>query len=334
VTVFCLGPLLFGCASAQLASLPDEPIAVLYRTRDESKRLQDFRDSHAPKPKRPGAIPRARLKELSDYLGVTHIREKLPSDIAGQLAFLDPRSEEVEVQPFAKRGDVPLAWSQDHRRLLFLSDRSGTKSVMEWDRDGQALALRTPDGGTYRGASYGPGRSLALARATAFRGRRKAGSQIVVLEPGKPLRALTLGPQDSRPTWSPMGGPVLFNTRGPDGGLAIGTVDPLGKALPRILTRGRDPQYSRDGAWVYFTARVRRKWRVWRMRPDGSGRELLGHGRLDENLPKVSPDGRDYLYMVTPEEPKNAPPSLRVRALDGSMDRPLVVDGTVLAPVW
>jgi len=322
------------CASAQLASLPDEPIAVVYRSPEESNRLQDFQEKRKPKPRRPGAAPMLRLQDLGDYLGVTHFREKLPADVAGRLAFLDPRTEKVEVQAFAKRGDVPLVWSPDHRRLLFTSDRRGVRSVMEWDRDIQQVSVVTPDRSTYRGASYGPGGSIALSRAADLGGRKNAGSQIVISEPGKPLRAITRGPHDVRPTWSPLGGDVIFNTLGREGGLAIGAADPSARKPPRVLTRGRDPQYSPDGAWVYFSARTRGKWRVWRMRPDGSGRELVSRSSLDENLPQVSPDGRYYLYMTTPKSPKNALPSLRVRALDGSVDRPLVVDGTVLAPVW
>ncbi len=98
----------------------------------------------------------------------------------------------------------------------------------------------------------------------------------------------------------------------------------------RILARGKHPVFTPDGGWIVYSAAVRDGFRLWRMRPDGSGRTPIGAGSRDELSPAVSPDGRFIAYIAK----EGGTNSLFVRRLDGSGDRLLLRDGAADWPVW
>lgn len=130
--------------------------------------------------------------------------------------------------------------------------------------------------------------------------------------------------------WAPGGTHLVMN----DGGQAFGSsvnhialATPAG-ALTRILpddVRLREtanPTWSRDGAWIYFTAvpdTVRglpndyRKPEIWRARADGTGVERVGPAATyyeGDSHPSVSPDGTRVVY-----ESQRGPAGLRIQHL-------------------
>lgn len=66
------------------------------------------------------------------------------------------------------------------------------------------------------------------------------------------------------------------------------------------------------------------------MRPDGSGKQPMGHSTFDEHQPSVSPDGR-FVVFVGRESERDY---LMVREIGGKFHRRLIDEGTGLMPVW
>ncbi len=69
------------------------------------------------------------------------------------------------------------------------------------------------------------------------------------------------------------------------------------------------PEFSPDGAWVYFNSELRPAdeppadaghAQVFRMRPDGSGLEQLTHDERVNWFPHLSPDGQQVLFLSFP----------------------------------
>lgn len=64
------------------------------------------------------------------------------------------------------------------------------------------------------------------------------------------------------------------------------------------------PEYSPDGAWIYFNGEIGAKTpghsQLFRMRPDGSGLEQLSFDERVNWFPHLSPDGKHMLYISYP----------------------------------
>ena len=102
-------------------------------------------------------------------------------------------------------------------------------------------------------------------------------------------------------------------------------------AASRRLSPGQHPAFSHDGKWVAFAAPYQRELRIWRIRPDGTGRAPIGRGMRHEARPAISPDGRVVAYVAAEDAPRR---HLYLRRFDGSGDRILFSDGDGEYPVW
>jgi Tol biopolymer transport system component len=104
-------------------------------------------------------------------------------------------------------------------------------------------------------------------------------------------------------SWSPDGKTLVFHDFKGDLTTAIYTVDVRTGAARRLvpladqLAQESFPVTTRDGAWVYYdgaaTADAARAGEatLYRIRPDGSGRELVGPSGAYQDAPSPSPDG-------------------------------------------
>jgi Tol biopolymer transport system component len=106
--------------------------------------------------------------------------------------------------------------------------------------------------------------------------------------------------------------------------------DLRGSEEPRRLGPGSEPRFCGRGEWIVYSAPIQRGTRIWRVRPDGSGRSPIGRGVLDETAPTCSPDGRLVVYTATEEQRER----LYVKRFDGSGDRILYADSNASHPVW
>lgn len=325
--------LALACAGAGFApeELPSSPIAVVHRTPEESERVAELLE-RARERRRSGSREgaRVRLEKVGEVLGLGRSPAQRQADYLGRIALVAPRTGEVRRLDFATRGGRPLDWSPARDRLLLMSPRSGSFQVYEYLFGRRELRPVTHGPEPHVGGCYGPGRRFALVGATPD-GR---GTRILVTGPdGSALRPVTEGPHDIAPDWSPDGSVLVYRTQDPAGRPAVAALrmEEGMPAEPRVLARGREPVFAPDGGWVVYSAPTRDGWRLWRMRPDGSGRQPVGTSVREQRWPAVSPDGRFVVYAA----PEGTRHPLWVRRLDGiGGERPLLTDGDGLRPHW
>ena len=136
--------------------------------------------------------------------------------------------------------------------------------------------------------------------------------------------------------WAPGGTHLVMNDGGQTFGSSVNHIafaTPAG-ALTRVLPNDArlretaDPTWSRDGAWIYFTAvpdSVRGlpndygKPEIWRARADGTGVERVGPAATyyeGDSHPSVSPDGARVVYE-SQRSPAGCASSTSARAPSG-----------------
>jgi dipeptidyl aminopeptidase/acylaminoacyl peptidase len=332
----CGGGLRLG-SGFDLADLPEAPLAIVYRTREESERrvelLQQARESRV-KQRNTETYDASffRLETAADAFGFGRSAEEKAADLLGRMAAVDVRSEAVQPFEFAFRGDRPLDLSPDHRRLLFASLRSSSVQLYEWDRESGEVHQMTSGPEEHSTGCYLPDGRLAISSQSSRAGDgQKRISRIFVTQPGGGLpKALTPGPEDLKPACSPDGRVIAYESRDPAGNPSIAVIPTDGSSAPRVAAAGRDPAFTPDGAFVVYSARTRKSWRLYQMHPDGQAKRPLGGGPRDEHDPRVSPDGRYVIYVYDDEGRQQ----LRVRTIDGRRDRPLIWNGDGITPVW
>jgi Tol biopolymer transport system component len=122
-----------------------------------------------------------------------------------------------------------------------------------------------------------------------------------------------------RPRWSPAGDRIVF-ARGNQG---IWSVSPLGGPPTRILERGANPNFSRDGRLLVFESGSR----LWTAAADGSNlREVTGTPGVPYTIPMapaVSPDGSHIAFFRAAAGPNG---DLWVVAAQGGTARQLTFD--------
>ncbi len=326
----CAGP------GYDFEDLPDRPIALVYRNMTEAEQAADAYDKAEKRLRvaRTGVPIRGRpntldVDDIAQAFGVYGTSEDRAAANLGRVALLHPRTGEIETVDWAPRGSRPLDWSADHQRLLFVKLRRGLPHIYERDfRTGDVRPI-THARRRHLDACYcGEDGLIFAAITTSGRSQlflRRAGG-------GKPV-AVTEGPGDYAPSCTPDGRRVVWTGRGVEGESirSLDLEDP--EAEPTLLTRGRHPGVTPDGAWILYSALTRDGWKVWRMRIDGTGRHPLGRGPEWEHQPNVSGDGRFAVYVSTFDKHEIGF-KLWVRPLDGDADRPLPIDGEALHPVW
>jgi hypothetical protein len=321
------GLLAAACARPGLdpAALPTAPLAIVHRSYRESDERAELLEKRGPSV--PGVV---RLEDVGLWLGVGADPEERKLGLLGHLALLDARTGRIERVAAALSGARPQCWSADHERLLFANlPADGIPQLFEYRPDGGELRAVTRGPAAHPFGCYGPGTSVVVARVELAAGG--AVSRLWVLEPGREPRRLSDGPVDRKPVWSPRGSPIAYETNGPEGVSVVAALDPAG-GPSRVLARGRDPAFTPDGAWIVYSAQARGRWRLWRMRPDGSGKLRIGESRFDEHDPAVAPDGRTLAFVG--EEPGSARQQLLVRNLTGGAERPLIEHEEGSSPAW
>ena len=348
-----LGPLLacqgaldeFGLGGIPSQELSEQPIAISYHTPEEARKRAEAYDAmreHAAdaanevapvRPSRGGyadlVASQENVTEFFDHLlGVSRQQD---DRFPGRLALLDPRTGKVAVVAAALRGSIPLAWSSDHRRLLFAQPEGYDFQIHEYDAVDATERTVTLGPPAHTQACYGPDGRIVVAvvdtLATPVR------SYIAVSGPGgrRPFQHLTEGPSDHSPTCRENSDRVVFvrEDQPPRADLYVVGLEPGSE--PQRLSPGRPPSLSHDGQWVVFAAPMKRELRIWRIRPDGTGRAPVGHGIRHEARPELSPDGTAVVYVASEQMPRR---QLYVRRFDGTGDRILFADGDGEYPVW
>ena len=88
-------------------------------------------------------------------------------------------------------------------------------------------------------------------------------------------------------------------------------------------------EYSPDGQFIYYNADASGTMQIWRMKPDGTGREQVTFDEYHDWFPHVSPDGKWIAYISFPTdiEPGSHPTYRRVmlRLMPASGGAPTVI---------
>lgn len=104
------------------------------------------------------------------------------------------------------------------------------------------------------------------------------------------------------------------------------------------------PEYSPDGKWIYYNSTESGTMQIWRMKPDGSGREQITFDEHNNWFPHISPDGKWIVFISFPVSvaPGDHPFYKRVmlRLMPASGGAPRVIaylfggQGTINTPSW
>lgn len=103
-------------------------------------------------------------------------------------------------------------------------------------------------------------------------------------------------------------------------------------------------EYSPDGKYIYYNGSHTGNMQLWRMRPDGSGKEQLTFDEYKNWFPHISPDGKWIAFISFPPDiEKNGHPSykrvmLRLMPAEGGAPRVIAYlyggQGTINVPSW
>jgi len=326
-----------GCVSVglDLDELPLDPIAITYWAGEDARRRAELLNEEEIRLRKiqnykPGV---AQADDLGRFLGVGDESQSLER-FPGRLALVDPHSLQVTVIPQAPPGSFPLAWSDDHDRLLFLSNHRGSIQVYEYVRSSQEVRTITYGEHHHLFGDYGLGPQVTLLQVVTESNRRFERVYVTDADGGAP-RVVFENRNAEMVRLSPDGRTLLFVERSipRPGSLErpsrLVAMD-LKTGQEQDLGPGREPSFSPIGDWIVYSAPSRDGWRLRRMRPDGSARSPIASGIRDEKQPSVSPDGGFVVYVGE----TNGLERLFVRRMDGSGDRILLDEGAAFAPAW
>lgn len=104
------------------------------------------------------------------------------------------------------------------------------------------------------------------------------------------------------------------------------------------------PESSPDGKFIYYNDNTSGTMQLWRMKPDGSGKERLTFDQYHNWLPHVSPDGKwiAYLSFLTDIDPNGLPSyqNVTLKLMPTTVGAPRVIaylyggQGTINSPSW
>jgi Tol biopolymer transport system component len=324
-----------GCSGSSVlheADLPSAPLAIVYRDPETARR----RAEALGRDKKETAAGIARIDDVAKLVGRRSV--DLFAETSGRLALLDLTTEKVTPLDVAPRGADYPRWSPDHRQLAFVYWKDGTPETHLYDRaSGTVRRLQIGDEALV-GAAPGPDGRIAVV---CVRPRPKPSLRVWVLEVDGGARPVSAGPADGAPAWSPDGSLLVYVQRTEGEGDTIVAIDsdaPAG-APARTLARGNGPAFTPDGAWIVYAATTPHGPRLFKMRPDGSGKLRLGRGVNDDTneiMPTVSPDGVYVAYVGEGKSPEGKVLSqqLRVRRFDGTADGEVLGEGEASVPSW
>lgn len=103
-------------------------------------------------------------------------------------------------------------------------------------------------------------------------------------------------------------------------------------------------EYSPDGKYIYYNGHYTGTMQIWRIKPDGSGREQLTFDNYNNWFPHISPDGK-WMVIISfpPDIDPNSHPGykrvmLRIMPANGGEPRVLAYlyggQGTINVPSW
>ena len=334
---------------------PGEPLQVV-----GAHEMGDMRDSvfaglyicsHDPEVVEEAKIWNVRIDKpvANEYNANPQVRTQASNDVLGSrlevMTVVDGKRKVI--RETAGRFEAPN-WMPDGKKLLFNENGSLYTIPVEGGTPEKINTGSVDRNNNDHGISF-DGKMLAIS--SHRQGMRGGGSTVYVLplSGGEP-KLLT----DSTPSywhgWDPNNKEVLFVAqRGPTNIYNVYKADiKTGKETAlttNTSTHVDGPEYSPDGKYIYYNGNQTGTMQIWRMKPDGSGKEQLTFDEYHNWFPHISPDGK---WMVFISFPMNIEPSghpwykrvmLRLMPLT-STGAPKVIahlyggQGTINVPSW
>ncbi len=251
-------------------------------------------------------------------------------------------------------------WSRDGKYLIFNQD--GTLRRLAFDGSEPTVIPTAPQNHCNNDHGISPdGQFLALSDSSSD--DHKSRVYVVPIVGGTP-RLITPNAPSYWHGWSPDGKTLAFT--GQRGGPleilpahgahnAIQKLDTSNFDVYAIPVSGGDetrltvapglddgPEYSPDGAYIYFNSERTGQMQIWRMKPDGSDQEQVTFDFSNDWFPHLSPDGQSMVFIAYEKGVKGHPPDkdveLRLMSLKDRSVRVLAKlfggQGTINVPSW
>lgn len=158
------------------------------------------------------------------------------------------------------REEVSPQYSPDGKRIVFVSDRSGSREIWVCASDGQEAVQLTNFGGSHVGTP----RWSPDGRQIAFDSRPEGQSDIYTISPegGMPRRVTAENFDDVLPNWSRDGRWIYFGSKR-GGDWQIWKVPAEGGQAVQVTSNGGyEARESTDGKYLYY---AKRELGIWRM---------------------------------------------------------------------
>jgi hypothetical protein len=336
-----------GCASSKIAIevLPEAPIALMHWSDKASQKRSDAFDKVAELPPLP---PNKDDPEGQQELEIrAHLRAEEAVQLGPQLAkhpgrlmLYWPKTGKLERVEAAPPNARPLAWSRDHRRLLFASAHRGEREQLyEYHLDRRDLRTLTVGPDEHPRGDYGGDDQLVALEVHRPTPRGASETRVHLREAGAtegpeiarnvPPGTLRLTAKADRIVYEQVvprrrtDGPTQLDS-------FVATRETAPDATEQLLLAGREPTLTPDGEWIVFASSSTAGYRLRRMRLDGTSRVAIRPGTEEERMPTVSPDGEFIAFILV----ENGKRHLAVRRFDGKAERVLLKDGWSEFPVW
>jgi len=200
---------------------------------------------------------------------------------------LDGEKSQTHVLAPSTREQYGPFISPDGRRVVFISNRSGTNEIWVCDSDGGNSQQLT----SFGDAQTGTPRWSPDGRQIVFDSRIEGEANVYVMDAngGVPKKLETGTVMNSVPSWSHDGSWIYFASGPTSSSDTIWRVAAAGgRATQLTKTPSFMPIESPDGQSVYFVRSTADKVRLWRIRPDGSDERML------DAIPPLRSDGFEW----------------------------------------
>ncbi len=168
------------------------------------------------------------------------------------------------------REEVSPQYSPDGKRIVFVSDRTGSREIWVCASDGQDAVQLTNFGGSHTGTP----RWSPDGRQIAFDSRTEGQSDIYLISPegGRPRRLTAENSEDVLPSWSRDGRWIYFGSkRGGDWQIWKIPAE-SGQAVQVTSNGGYEARESTDGKYLYY---AKREPGIWKMPVEGGEESLV-----------------------------------------------------------
>jgi Tol biopolymer transport system component len=180
----------------------------------------------------------------------------------------------------------------------------------------------------------------------AISDKTETGKSCIHLRPwaGGAFRRVTTNVPSWFHGWSPDGATLVYAAArgGPVGIWACPVAGGAEWCVTADFDHADGPDFSADGAWIWFNGEREGAVDLWRIRPDGTDLQRMTDDAAVNWFPHPSPDGAHVVYLAYPAgttgHPGGLHVELRVMPQSGGASRPLVRlfggQGTINVPSW